>query len=189
MTQDEFHFSLTADEKKYLKELVFLSIESKLTGTGPEAPPDPPTKKLREMLGAFVTLKTRGRLRGCIGNVHALSPVFETVWSMARSAAFQDPRFPPLSEAEFKDLEVEISILSPLTKCEDPEKIEIGRHGLVVQKGANAGLLLPQVAVEWKWDRKTFLDQTCAKAGLAPGCWREPGTELIWFEAEVFQQA
>jgi AmmeMemoRadiSam system protein A len=183
---EAFRLSLTPDEQQYLKELVRLAITSQLTGQGPVAPPEPPTGLLKGELGAFVTLKRNGHLRGCIGNLIGSGPLFQTVWNMAQAAAFQDPRFNPLTPAEMDGLGIEISILGPLEPCPDPQLVEIGRHGLIVRRGANQGLLLPQVPLEWGWDREQFLAQTCRKAGLPANAWREPGTELYWFEAVVF---
>jgi len=183
---ESFRLSLTPDEQKYLKELVRLAIASQLTGQGPVAPPEPPTGLLKGELGAFVTLKLGGHLRGCIGNLVGQGPLFQTVWNMAQAAAFQDPRFNPLTPAEMDGLGIEISILGPLEPCPDPQLVEIGRHGLIVRRGANQGLLLPQVPLEWGWDREQFLAQTCRKAGLPANAWRETGTELFWFEAVVF---
>jgi len=108
------------------------------------------------------------------------------VWDMARSAAFEDPRFPPLTRGEFQAVEYEISILSPLAPCPDPERVEVGRHGLIMSRDGRSGLLLPQVPVEWGWNRETFLAQTCVKAGLPKDAWKEPGTTILWFEAVVF---
>lgn len=184
---EEFRFALSDEEKAYLKGLVKLSIVSRLKPEeGPAEPPAPPTDKLGERLGAFVTLKRHGRLRGCIGNVRGTDELYKTVWAMARAAAFEDPRFPQLSLREFEDLEYEISILSPIEPCPDPKAVVVGRHGLIMSRGGRSGLLLPQVPVEWKWDRDTFLAQTCVKAGLAPEAWQGPGTAIFWFEAEVF---
>jgi AmmeMemoRadiSam system protein A len=166
--------------------LVRLSIVSYLKGERGWTAPEPPTETLQEEFGAFVTLKIQGRLRGCIGHLVGDKPIFMTVAEMARAAAFQDPRFPPLKLAEFDMLDIEISILSPLTPCPDSEQVEVGRHGLLIRKGGNSGLLLPQVATEWNWDRKTFLEHTCRKAGLPSNAWKEPGSQLFWFEAEVF---
>ena len=131
-------------------------------------------------------MKIQGRLRGCIGHLVGGKPIYLTVAEMARAAAFEDPRFPALKLAEFDMLDIEISILSPLMPCPDSEQVEVGRHGLLIRKGGNSGLLLPQVATEWNWDRKTFLEQTCRKAGLPSTAWREPDSRLFWFEAEVF---
>lgn len=183
----DFRFELTDEEKKYLKELVVQSISFGLNPSeGPFGPPEPPTDKLREELGAFVTLKLGGSLRGCIGNVQGTGELFRTVWNMAQSAAFKDPRFPPLHENEFDAIEYEISILSPIDVCPDPEQVEVGRHGLIMSRNGRSGLLLPQVPVEWDWDRETFLSQTCLKAGLDEDAWRDPETTILWFEAVVF---
>lgn len=183
----EFRFELTDEEKSYLKELVIQSIRNGLgLPDAPSSPPDPPTDKLRESLGAFVTLKIGGRLRGCIGTIQGGGELYKTVWIRARSAAFEDPRFPSLTPEEFDNLEYEISILSPIEPCLDPEKVEIGRHGLIMSRGRQSGLLLPQVPVEWNWDRETFLAQTCAKAGLPRDAWQDPDTTILWFEAVVF---
>ena len=182
---DAFHFALTAEEKKYLKDLVRLRISARLSRQ-PFVLPEPPTDTLRERYGAFVTLTLRGRLRGCIGHIVGDMPLYETIAAMAEAAAFEDPRFPPLRREEFDDVAVEISVLSPLTPCPAPVLVEVGRHGLLVRRGVQSGLLLPQVPVEWGWDRRTFLEQTCRKAGMEPGCWKSPGAQLYWFEAEVF---
>lgn len=183
----DFAFSLTQEEKDYLKELVVQSVAFGLNPSdGPFGPPEPPTEKLREQLGAFVTLKMGGNLRGCIGNVQGSGELFRTVWDMAQQAAFHDPRFPAVNEHDVDVLEYEISILSPIDVCPDPEKVEIGRHGLIMSRDGRSGLLLPQVPVEWGWDRETFLSQTCLKAGLDRDAWKEPGTTILWFEAVVF---
>lgn len=184
---DNFNFTLSDEEKKYLKDLVKFSILSKLKADAqPDEIPQPPTTHLTENFGAFVTLNKDGHLRGCIGNVQGTGPLYKTIWKMARAAAFEDPRFPPLTFSEFDELKIEISILSPISVCEDVEKIKIGRHGLIMQRGSQSGLLLPQVAVDWKWDRAQFLAQTCQKAGMEPSAWQDPATNILWFEAEVF---
>lgn len=181
----EFHLTLTDAEKRALKDLVRLSIASALADK-PEALPEPPTELLTRELGAFVTLTLDGRLRGCIGNVLGSGPLWRTVWSMARAAAFEDPRFPPLTLREFEAVHVEISILGPVEACADLERIVVGRHGLIASSGSRQGLLLPQVPVEWGWNREQFLSQTCRKAGLPESAWRLPETRIFWFEAEVF---
>lgn len=183
---DAFRFELTAQERQALKDLARTSIRSALDNEAARPLPDAPTPRLREPLGAFVTLHKGGDLRGCIGRIVGDGPLWETIWRMARAAAFEDPRFPPLGPGEFAEVELEISILSPVTRCPDPALVEVGRHGLVMRRGASQGLLLPQVPVEWRWDRETFLAQTCRKAGLPPDAWRQPGTEIWWFEAVVF---
>ena len=137
--------------------------------------------------GAFVTLHEDGQLRGCIGTFEAREPLHRTVEEMARSAAFHDPRFPPVREDELPRLELEISVLSPMRRIREPGEVEVGRHGLYVVQGFHRGVLLPQVATDCGWDRETFLDQTCRKAGLPTNAWRE-GAELYVFEAEVFRE-
>ncbi|CCO22763.1 AmmeMemoRadiSam system protein A [Maridesulfovibrio hydrothermalis] len=184
---DNFSFSLNDEEKKYLKDLVKFSILSKLKGDVKAVEiPEPPTTHLAENLGAFVTLNKNGQLRGCIGNVQGTGPLYQTIWQMARAAAFEDPRFPALAFHEYEEIEIEISILSPISLCPDTDQIIIGRHGLIMQRGGHSGLLLPQVAVDWKWDRQQFLAQTCQKAGMEPDAWQDEATNIFWFEAEVF---
>jgi hypothetical protein len=185
MTSDEqFRFALSQEEKDYLKKIVHLAI---LQRFDPETSiPGPPSAKLEEQLGAFVTLKEDGQLRGCIGHILGDKPVWQTVREMAQQAAFHDPRFPPVSSEELDRIEVEISILSPLAECPDVNAVDPGRHGLFVQRGFHSGLLLPQVATEHGWDRETFLAQTCVKAGLPPNCWQSGKVTIYWFEAEVF---
>ncbi|MGA9751935.1 MAG: AmmeMemoRadiSam system protein A [Acidobacteriota bacterium] len=140
-----------------------------------------------EPRGAFVTLKRRGgALRGCIGTILPSGPLDVTVARMAVSAAVEDPRFPPVSSSELQALSIEISALTVPEPMRAVEAIEVGRHGLIVSRGGRKGLLLPQVPVEWGWDKQTFLEQTCLKAGLPRGGWREPGTRIEWFEAEVW---
>lgn len=143
---------------------------------------------LLEERGAFVTIHTRdGRLRGCIGMFQSNKPLYETVRDMAVAAAKDDPRFSPVREEELEDVRIEISVLSPLRKIDDVEEIEVGRHGIYIVKGLNRGVLLPQVATEHGFDRYQFLDQTCLKAGLPPGCWRE-GADIYIFEADIFEE-
>ena len=125
---ERFRLTLTEEEKTYLKALVRLSIASHMAEKD-VSPPNPPTELLQRELGAFVTLTLDGSLRGCIGNVVGRGPLFETIWSMARAAAFEDPRFRPVSALEFDALSVEISILGPVEPCPDPALVEVGRHG------------------------------------------------------------
>jgi hypothetical protein len=134
--------------------------------------------------GAFVTLRRGGALRGCIGRLISDGPLDELVRDMAIAAARDDPRFPPLAADELDGLEVEVSVLSRPAPIR-AEAVEPGRHGLIVTRGAHQGVLLPQVAREYGWDRETFLAMTCRKAGLAPDAWRQAGTRLDAFEAEV----
>jgi len=180
-----FELILTDEEKRFCKDLVDWVIRNHLGLTsGPKPVLD--SRTLNEELGAFVTLKKDGRLRGCIGNIVGNGPLAATIERMAGAAAFEDPRFPPLTAAELAGLDIEVSVMGPLSPCPDPELIEVGRHGLYIRKAMHSGLLLPQVATEWGWDRETFLDQTCVKAGLPKGTWRKSKTEIWWFEAVIF---
>jgi AmmeMemoRadiSam system protein A len=181
----EFRFQLNDEEKQYLKDLVRWSIRSYFFAAEAERP-FCPSEKLRSRFGAFVTLKKGGRLRGCIGHIMGDAPLVETLAKMARAAAFEDPRFPPLGRTELEEVEIEVSILSPLERVTDMTLIEPGRHGLLIKRHWSSGLLLPQVALEWGWDRETFLAQTCRKGGLPGDCWQDADTEVYWFEAEVF---
>ncbi len=147
---------------------------------------EPPAESLREKCGAFVTLRKGHRLRGCIGFVEPVRPLFHTVRECAMAAALHDPRFDPVPPEELPQLKLEISVLSPLREI-DPSQIEVGRHGLVVSRGFQRGLLLPQVAVEWKWDRERFLEETCLKASLPPDAWKH-GATVQAFTAEVFSE-
>jgi AmmeMemoRadiSam system protein A len=144
----------------------------------------PPSPHLAEPRGAFTTLHLRGRLRGCIGYVAPAESLYKTVADTARAAAFDDPRFAPVPPVQIPELRVEISVLS-LPQPIVPAEIEVGRHGLIVTYGSRRGLLLPQVAIEWQWDREAFLAQTCLKAGLPADAWQR-GAELQGFTAEVF---
>jgi AmmeMemoRadiSam system protein A len=143
---------------------------------------------LAERGAVFVTLHLRGRLRGCIGQMEADAPLAESVARSAICAAREDPRFPAVDSAEVEELEIEISVLSPLVLTA-PAEIQIGAHGLVIACGPNRGLLLPQVATERKLSREQFLELTCEKAGLARVAWKEPGTRVYAFTAEVFSDA
>jgi AmmeMemoRadiSam system protein A len=141
-----------------------------------------------ERRGAFVTLHVRGRLRGCIGMIEPLDPLGEVTAHCAAGAALHDPRFAPVQAAEIAQLQIEISLLSPLEPIL-PANIEVGKHGLLVSQAGKRGLLLPQVAVEHKLTREQFLDETCRKAGLPPKAWQDPSTEIRAFTCEIFSEA
>jgi AmmeMemoRadiSam system protein A len=176
---------LTQKEKETLLDIVKRTIASKVNNKNlPKITVDSET--LQGKRGAFVTLKKRGHLRGCIGYIKAVKPLWETVQEMAVAAAFHDPRFPSLQAEELKDLSFEISVLSPLQHIKRIEDIEVGKHGLYIVRGYNSGLLLPQVAVEYSWDRETFLTETCYKAGLSPQAWMDKETEIYVFSADYF---
>ncbi len=176
---------LTEEEKKFLHHIAKTVIERRLKGQ--EIPRfDSPTETLKEPRGAFVTLNKHGGLRGCIGYIRGYKPLYEAVAEMAEAAAFRDPRFMPLTQDELKDIEIEISVLTPLEKIADIGLIEVGRHGLYVERGPFSGLLLPQVATEFGWDRITFLEETCRKAGLPKDAWKEQDTVIYIFSADIF---
>jgi uncharacterized protein len=141
--------------------------------------------ELQDQNGAFVTLHKRGSLRGCIGIFQCEDPLYITVGSMAKASAYEDPRFPPLDKKELKDIDIEISVLSPLKLIKNVEEIEVGKHGIYIIKKYHRGVLLPQVAVEQGWDRETFLSHTCLKAGLAPDSWKGD-VEIYTFTADIF---
>jgi AmmeMemoRadiSam system protein A len=167
-----------------LLDLAFQAIiDSVMSRQTPGAQPTDP--ELNQRAGAFVTLMRNGDLRGCVGHTQADMPLWQVVHQMAISAAEEDPRFFPLTQRELDDLEVEISVLSPLTHVDNVEQIEVGKHGLLISKGWARGLLLPQVPGEYGWDRNTFLDAVCRKAGLPPGSWQH-GASLQTFTALVF---
>jgi AmmeMemoRadiSam system protein A len=176
---------LTEKEKTTLLDIVKRTITGKTSNKKiPKITVDSET--LQEKRGAFVTLKKRGRLRGCIGYIKGVKPLWETVQEMALAAAFNDPRFPAVQAEELKDLSFEISVLSPLQRIKKIDDIEVGKHGLYIIRGYNSGLLLPQVAAEYGWDRETFLRETCHKAGLPPDDWMDKETEIYVFSADYF---
>jgi len=178
---------LNSEEKVYLLELARNTIENLITNeTYPKTKPI--SDKIKQNFGVFVTLHKKGQLRGCIGYIEGFKPLYEAVMDMAKSAAFNDPRFPPVRAEEVDALEIEISVLSPLKKIENIEEIQVGKHGIIIQQGFHRGLLLPQVATEWNWDRDEFLRQTCHKAGLPSEAWKESNTEIQIFSAEIFNE-
>lgn len=178
---------LTVEQKRKLLQAARFSIEGHLGIQGGTAEPSLSDKVFDEHFGLFVTLTMHGELRGCIGYVEGVKPIREAVKDMAEQAAFHDPRFYPLRKSEYDGIDVEISILYPLEEVKDLEDIQVGRDGLVMERGFNKGLLLPQVASERRWDRDRFLNETCRKAGMEPFCW-ENGAKIYKFEAEVFNE-
>jgi AmmeMemoRadiSam system protein A len=178
---------LNADQRAQLLRIARGSIEAVLDGRRPELDLASLVDDLRRPSGAFVTLNERtGDLRGCIGSIEAVAPLAQAVSSSAVNAAFRDPRFYPVRKEELPDLHLEISVMSPIVPVTDVDDIEVGRDGLIISSGGRAGLLLPQVATEYGWDRETFLRQTCIKAGLPPDCWQSPDCRIEKFSAEVF---
>ncbi|MFQ5823048.1 MAG: AmmeMemoRadiSam system protein A [bacterium] len=178
---------LSKDEQMYLLEFARKTIEAKLRG---EVPPtyDKNFPRLKEERGAFVTLNKNKNLRGCIGLITGIKPLYQTIQEIAEAAAFQDPRFPPLTEAELPETTLEISVLTPMRKISNIKKIKVRRHGLFIKFGNAQGLLLPQVATNNNWNRKTFLEHTCLKAGLPKDTWKNPDTEIMIFSAQVFEE-
>jgi AmmeMemoRadiSam system protein A len=136
--------------------------------------------------GAFVSLHKRGMLRGCIGRFEADSPLCETVVDMAWAASRKDPRFNEIEQEELSDIDIEISVLSPLKKISDVKEIEVGRHGIYIIRGGLRGTLLPQVALEQGWNREGFLRHTCMKAGLPPDAYKDDSTDIYIYDALVF---
>jgi AmmeMemoRadiSam system protein A len=169
-------------ERLLLLRLAHRSIESVFGGERLDL--TPPTGHLAEARGAFTTLHLHGKLRGCIGYIMAKHSLYRTVADTAQAAAFEDPRFTPVTAEEAPQVMVEISVLSALQPIQ-PQNVIVGRHGLMISKSGQRGLLLPQVPVEWQWDRLTYLDQICLKAGLPSDAWRQ-GADLQAFTAEVF---
>ncbi len=178
---------LNETQRKRLLEVARLSIANELEGTRHSWQAAEFDDDLRRPAGAFVTLNTRdGDLRGCIGTIRPVAPLFEAVATSAINAAFRDPRFFPVQRGELELLHIEISVMGPIERVGDFAEIVVGRDGLIVSRGRLAGLLLPQVATDYGWDRDTFLRQTCVKAGLPPHSWRDPETRIEKFSAEVF---
>jgi AmmeMemoRadiSam system protein A len=180
----EQSFQLSTVEQKEIIALARTSLvswvrERKLPAANLDNP------KYQTHCGGFVTLKKQGDLRGCIGYVQAVKPLLATIQDMVVNASTKDPRFPPVTEAELADIDIEISVLSPLQVITDVEKIVVGVHGLIISQGRHSGLLLPQVATEENWDRETFLEHTCWKAGLPQDAWQH-GAQIQIFSAQVF---
>jgi hypothetical protein len=175
---------LTDAERTELLQVARDSIRAVLQGEA--APTDrASTPALNQPAAVFVSLHQSGQLRGCIGSMTADRPLCEAVARMALSAAFDDPRFPPLSESELSATSIEISRLSPLAPA-GPEQVCPGRHGVYLASGAHHAVFLPQVADQRRWDRDTLLTELCLKALLPAEAWKQPGTTLMLFEAEVF---
>ena len=176
---------LSGQDKRTLHHIAKTVIENKATGKAvPDFKIDSPI--LTENRGAFVTINKKGQLRGCIGYIEGRGPLHKTVEEMAEAAAFRDPRFSPVKEKELPDLTIEISVLTPLRRITDVREIEVGKHGIYMRKGWYSGLLLPQVATEYGWDRQTFLEHTCNKAGLPSQAWKDKDTEIYIFSADIF---
>lgn len=174
---------LSAADQLKLSEIAREAISHKLQGSSYEPRPD---ESLDFQCGVFVTLTLGDQLRGCIGQIRARQPLWQAVAEMAVAAAFEDPRFAPLTEAEAGNIDIELSVLTPLERVHDLTDIEVGRHGLMIKLDFHSGLLLPQVATDNEWDRTTFLEQCCLKAGLAKNSYSNKRAEIYTFRAQVF---
>lgn len=178
---------LRSDEKRSLLQIARSAIESVLAPGGAARIPAP-AGNLALPCGAFVTLRRNGRLRGCIGRVAPVEPLARVVAECAVAAATDDPRFSRLNCAELRELQIEVSVLSaPLEVV--PEGVQPGVHGIIISRGQNRGILLPQVAAERGWSRVHFLEETCEKAGLSPNAWQHRATRIEVFTAEVFSDS
>jgi len=176
--------------RKELLEIARAAVAAAVRG---ETPPDvkPVSPELRKPLGAFVTIKNHGRLRGCIGQFVATEPLFELVREMALAAATHDPRFTfdRITEGELSELHVEVSVLGPLEKIDDPLDFDLGVHGIYLKRGFSHGCFLPQVAAETGWSKEEFLSNCASgKAGLDPDAWKDPKTEVLRFSCEVVSE-
>jgi len=178
---------LSLEQKKELLRIARLAVETYVkTNKIPEV--EVKDERLKQPGAAFVTLKKFGELRGCIGHIVPQEPLYLCVRDVACSAAKHDYRFPPIKPEELKDLEYEISVLSPMTPVKDINIIKVGRDGLLMKMGPYQGLLLPQVPVEQGWDRDTFLNHTCMKAGMSPDCWHNSDVQILRFQGLVFNE-
>jgi AmmeMemoRadiSam system protein A len=177
-------FQLTESEKQLLLTIARASVGLHLLSQ-PLHFPYIPTGALTESHGIFVSLHKHDRLRGCIGNIQPVDPLYRTAADCAIGAAVRDPRFEPLTLDELQALEFEISVLSSMETVTNVADVEVGRHGLLITKNRFRGLLLPQVATTYGWDRERFLDETCKKAGLHAGDWKD-GATIQCFSASVF---
>ena len=170
------------DEQQHLLTLARRALEAKVRGT---APPSVETDAADPRHGAFVSIFWRGELRGCLGRLQTSLPIRRIVFQLAQAVADSDPRFDKVTLSELEEIGFEVSILSREREISSVDEVVVGRHGLIVEQGSSRGLLLPQVPVEQGWDRDTFLDHTCIKAGLAADAWRR-GARIFVFEAQVF---
>lgn len=177
---------LSRNERISLLEIARQSVLAELEGN--DYKPDASSPTLNEKRGVFVTLHKKGDLRGCIGYITGVKPLYQAVHEMAKEAAFHDPRFVPVGRGELSEIDFEISVMTPLKKIEHIDEIQTGKHGLFMKRGMNSGLLLPQVAVEYGYDRDSFLMQTCLKSGMEPSCYRDEDTDIYIFSADIFSE-
>ncbi len=178
-------FSLNQQEQVILGKLACLAICEGLH-IDHEPFPEVESGTLTEELGCFVTLNLNGRLRGCIGSIVGTEPLYKNVVRMAKAAAFDDHRFPKLNATEWNEVQVEISVLGPITACPDVNTIEIGRHGLVLAYGNSRGVFLPKVPVEQGWNLLQYMENLCHKAGVHKDTWKDAKAQIYWYETLVF---
>lgn len=184
-TEDTIEFTLT--EKKELIRIARTTLIDYInTNISPTF--KPLTPKLNEKYGVFVTLKKKGELRGCIGYVEGIKPLYQGICDMAIAASTEDPRFPRVQKNELKDIAIEITVMTPLKRITNVDEIIIGKHGLVIKRGSRQGLLLPQIATEQGWTRETFLKHTCWKAGLSQDAWQEKDIEIYVFSGTIISE-
>jgi AmmeMemoRadiSam system protein A len=179
---------LSDETRRQLLDLARRTLEAKFRGEPPPRLASDRSSPFGESRALFVTLKRAGRLRGCIGTLAPEGDLARTVPRFALRAAFEDPRFPPLAAHELPECAIEISVLTPPRLVEDVEEIVVGRDGLILEADGRRGLLLPQVATEWGFDRETFLSELSLKAGLPPNAWQDPQARVFAFQAEVFSE-
>lgn len=184
---EEKSMDISAADQEMLFRVARESIKAHLKGEK-SVLPEVTSPLLTTPSGVFVTLHRHGKLRGCIGYLEACKPLLASVQEMAAAAAFGDPRFPQLREDELADLDLEISVLSPMHRIKNIDEIQVGRDGIYLERGGNRGLLLPQVATEYGWDRLTFLKQTCCKASLPENAWEDPATRISIFSAKILHE-
>ncbi len=187
MADKKLDRELTIDEKRTLLKIARNSIRKAILGEKP-APLEMDSDIFHQKRGAFVTLHNHGQLRGCVGFIMEVKPLIETIEEMAQAAALRDSRFEPVKAEEIDDLDIEISVISPLQEIDDINEIKVGTHGLMIRHGLFSGLLLPQVATQHGWDRQTFLEYTCLKAGLPTNAWKNPDAKIYIFSAQVFSE-
>ncbi|MBD3168628.1 MAG: AmmeMemoRadiSam system protein B [candidate division Zixibacteria bacterium] len=188
MKENKAKFTLDEQQKKTLLKIAREAIGAAVAGNATPLPPTINDPVLLTKSGAFVTITKHGQLRGCIGYTEAFKPLYETVHECAISAAMRDPRFHPLTADELDNIHLEISVLTPMEKVENLEEIKVGRDGLMIEKGMHRGLLLPQVATDYGWDRETFLQQTCRKAGLPMNAYKDDDAVIYSFSALIFEE-
>lgn len=184
---------LSPAEQKELMDIAWKSMRRTVRGEDVEQPQGQSKSfnsesMLSQVMGAFVSLYNNGELRGCLGVIASETSLAETVSQLAGRSATEDPRFPSVTEDELDDIQIEISVLSPLREISAIEEIQVGKHGLFIVAGMYRGLLLPQVAVKHRWNVTRFLEETCVKAGLPRDQWRHAETNIYIFSAQIIEQ-